>query len=813
MKKGVKTLLACLLVTSVWTSPVMGADINNSINDSPPSITHEYVDLTSHWARKPIVEWSNQGVVTGTGNSLFEPNRPITRSEWAALLNRTFQIRSDASVSFSDVSEKDWYAKAVIDAVYSGYMRGFEDGTFRPKQELSREEAAVTINKLLKLEGTSEITKFKDHTSLHDWSEAEVNTVSTAGIIQGYEDGTFQPQKALSRAEAIVILDRAVKKYGIWYGEAGIYGPENGITKHSGSVIINKPGVTLQNTEILGDLIIGENVGDGDVFLKNVKVLGQTYVYGGGENSVHIDNSVLVSIIVDKVGGAVRLVAEGATTIKEVKIQTGAALDVSHGASVDRIVLTDQLPALSKVSLSGYLGTVNVEAFNIRINIPKGSVQNLNVIGSDAVIETGEESSILSLVLNAAANVIGLGSIEEAIVNSEGVSFETRPKTIETGSKVDSSVGITIGGAITTADAQSKNSSNISGGGGSTGGSGSGSSNSRDRDKDKSGNGTQPVGETPSTPVGPEEFRIQVNKEIVTIGEDVYVTSSRAGTAYFSSGEVVDYDSIPILDIAVQSGDAQKLSIKAGETVTFSTYNIKGWEYPWNFEYYVVVFDDKGNYIKRDVALLDETEPLDHSPVRSRYLRATPIYFSLNYNRIIHLNTGRSTEEIIEWSKENEPFLPFTSSDGTVEIKGYQVFIKPKHLESRTNYRFRILADSVVTKDGEVNEVFRIGPYRVPTVATIEYPEGQQEPSKIKMGETLVFTLSDSAEYVYLIPEALNGYAGEYDNAVRENWAKKVITANEPVGVPISISTEGLPAGKYSLVIQNGLSKKIEIVE
>lgn len=479
MKKWVNVFTAGILATSVWASPIFAADsLHQVTKEESSTVSQPYGDMVNHWATDNVTKWSHRGVVSGVENARFEPNRPITRSEWAALLNRAFQIQPGQAASFTDVNKDDWFAPTVTDAVYAGYMKGFKDGSFRPTQVLSREEAAVTVNQLLQIPSSDTIKTFKDSTSLHNWSQKAVNSVVAAGIIEGYQNGTFQPQKSLTRAEAVTILDRAVNHFGAWYGESGTYGPSTGLAKQAGNVVINTTGVTLQNTEIAGDLIIGKAVGNGDVFLKNVKVHGQTYVYGGGEHSVHLNNSVLVSIIVNKVDGTVRLVAEGATSISEVKIKTGAALDVSQGASVDRVTLTNKLPAKSNVSLTGYFHTVNVEAFAINVNIPNGQIDTLNVAdnATGTTIDTSKESSILSLVLNAAAKVIGLGSVDKAVVNAENVSFQTKPKSLTNGDKVSSDVKVTIGDSAKTLGLQGTTTS---------GGGGGSSSNSNESDNSK----------------------------------------------------------------------------------------------------------------------------------------------------------------------------------------------------------------------------------------------------------------------------------------------------------------------------------------
>ncbi|WP_346834522.1 S-layer homology domain-containing protein [Paenibacillus polymyxa] len=803
MKKWVNVFTAGILATSVWASPIFAADSSHQVTKEESStVSQPYGDMVNHWATDNVTKWSHRGVVSGVENARFEPNRPITRSEWAALLNRAFQIQPGQAASFTDVNKDDWFAPTVTDAVYAGYMKGFEDGSFRPTQILSREEAAVTVNQLLQIPSSDINKTFKDSTSLHNWSQKAVNAVVAAGIIEGYQNGTFQPQKSLTRAEAVTILDRAVNHFGTWYGESGTYGPSNGLDKQAGNVIINTTGVTLQNTEIAGDLIIGKAVGNGDVFLKNVKVHGQTYVYGGGEHSVHLNNSVLVSIIVNKVDGTVRLVAEGATSISEVKIKTGAALDVSQGASVDRVTLTNELPAKSNVSLTGYFHTVNVEAFAINVNIPNGQIDTLNVAdnATGTTIDSAKETSILSLVLNAAAKVIGLGSVDKAVVNAENVSFQTKPKSVLNGDKVSSDVKVTIGNSTNTLGSQGTTSS---------GGGGGSSSNPNESGKSKNEDKKDNTPQTPENNSG--DFKISVPKKVVAVGEAVYFTSSRDGVAYFSN-HIIDIESMTSLELGVESGEVQKIEVQANKTVSFSTYAINNYEYPRNFEFNLTVYDKNNNYDSEDITVLDENQAIVENPIFTQYTASENELdqFSFDYNRLITVNEGKATNNIVQWAIGDGPFLPFTEKDGEVEVKDNFIIISPKSLEDRVIYKFQIVADAVVTRNGEANKEYHTGGNRKTVRITMIKPNGGA--FKVKKGEDITFSLSDVSK-VYLLNSFVWGSNSDYDDLVAENWGKKIEVEDDEVNKPVTISTGDLPSGKYKLDVWYGRNFDLEIIE
>lgn len=808
MKKWASILAIGLIASSLQGVTTFAA--------SPNGLTQSYSDMTNHWATDAVNQWSKREIVEGTGNHHFEPGRAITRAEWAAMLNRTFQLRSDSQTSFTDVKADAWYAEEVNTAADHGYMQGYEDHTFKPSALLTREQAAVSLAQLLKIQDAGSTVSFTDSSNLSAWSKEAVNKVVAQHIIQGYKDGTFAPQKSLTRAEAVTLLDRAVNYAGAWYGESGTYGPATGMKQQQGNVIINTPNVVLQNTEIAGDLIIGKNVGEGDVTLKNVKVHGQTYVYGGGEHSIHLDNSVLVSIIVDKIDGTVRLVAEGATTISEVKIKTGAALDVSAGAKVDRVTLTNQMPEKSTVRLNGFFNTVNVQAFNIKVDLPAGKIDEMNIADNAAgtTINTSSESSILSLVLNAAANVIGLGSIEKATVNAENVSFANKPKAFTTGSKVPANTTVAIGGKQESIGTSNSTSSTTSGGGGgsstnsssSGGSSNSGSSNSSSGGK-KDDTKPSPQPNHPNT----GDLKLMVPNTVVSVGDNVYFTSNHDGVAYFSSTSI-DTEDASTLKLALESGESVKFDVRANETVTFSTYNIRNWSYPSNYEFYLDVYDTQGHAAYEEIIVLDENETLTDSPLLSKSLvdKNERDEFWFEYNRLISLTKGRSLNDIIEWSVDGQAFQPFTSANGQISIINNSIYFVPNHLEARKRYSFKLKANSIQTKDGQQNQEIIHSDNKKTVYTTMITPS--EQPYQVKQGDEITFKLTDTST-VYLINTFVIGSSFNYEDMVDQHWATKTIVDEEHVELPVTISTLDLPTGRYKLDVWDGINIDIEIVK
>uniref|UniRef100_UPI00192E7503 S-layer homology domain-containing protein n=1 Tax=Paenibacillus gorillae TaxID=1243662 RepID=UPI00192E7503 len=409
-------------------------------------------DIANSWAKETILSWIERGLVNGYEDGSFKPNKTITRAEIVALINRAFEIKGGSTSKFTDVRKSDWFYQDVAAAAAAGYLSGYQDGTFKPKAVVTRQELAVITAKLLKLAASDSYLNFKDTKNSPEWSKGAIGAVIDAKVMGGFPDGTFQPLKPATRAEVIVILDKALKLKGndvlvTAYDKPGTYGPAEGIQAIDGNVVIKVAGVTLRNLTIKGDLLLGAGIGEGDVFLQGVTVAGTTSVEGGGANSVHFENSVLANVVVDKKNGSIRIVVEdGATTIREIELRSAAKVEYkgAKGSGIKTVTLSKLLPAGSEIVLTGAFETVDILSQSIRISIPEGSVKQLNVApsASNTNLALGKDASIVDLVLDALTKVVGQGKIENAAINADGTSLENKPAAL----KIKEGIAATVGG-------------------------------------------------------------------------------------------------------------------------------------------------------------------------------------------------------------------------------------------------------------------------------------------------------------------------------------------------------------------------------
>ncbi len=161
----------------------------------------------STWYVKPIVAIQNAGIINGYTDGSFKPNGNLTRAEFASMVYKALGNPENGSTekTFSDVKEGQWYYKAVMAMATNGYINGYENGTFQPNKKITRAEIAQILFKAFEIEDGDQAATFSD-VKANAWYAAAVKALASNGIINGYPDGTFGPSKNTTRAEAAQVI-------------------------------------------------------------------------------------------------------------------------------------------------------------------------------------------------------------------------------------------------------------------------------------------------------------------------------------------------------------------------------------------------------------------------------------------------------------------------------------------------------------------------------------------------------------------------------------------------------------------------------
>lgn len=222
-----------------------------------------YTDTEGHWAANEISELSNMGIIQGN-DGLIRPEDLISRAELVTVIYNMLGADNDdasaageysynsgrnvwdysevangsASAEASDLSEDKWYCNNVRWAMKNGILTGYEDGTVKPENPVTRQETVVILKRGFGISGGGTITA-NDAASVSDWAAEAVGEFMSRGYMNGDNNGNVNPAASIKRGEAFKLLYNMIGKYITESGEyTGSYGNKLVIVK-SGEAKLN----------------------------------------------------------------------------------------------------------------------------------------------------------------------------------------------------------------------------------------------------------------------------------------------------------------------------------------------------------------------------------------------------------------------------------------------------------------------------------------------------------------------------------------------------------------------------------------------
>ena len=122
----------------------------NLLLDKNVPITVSFTDVAADaWYAKAVNTLASLGIVNGVGSSQFAPERAITRAEFTVIAMRFAHLDTTGENIFSDVTADAWYYDYVVGSIQYGWINGYEDGTFRPNNTITRSEVTAIVNRML----------------------------------------------------------------------------------------------------------------------------------------------------------------------------------------------------------------------------------------------------------------------------------------------------------------------------------------------------------------------------------------------------------------------------------------------------------------------------------------------------------------------------------------------------------------------------------------------------------------------------------------------------------------------------------------
>ena len=220
------------------------AKINNLTNSTYSVIYNkvEFADVADHWAKAAVNDMGSRLVIDGigvddAGDNNFAPDRDITRAEFAAIMVRALGLKeadgttevssagASGSNAFKDIKESDWFSGYIKTAVEYGLIKGYDDGTFKPSNDITREEAMAIIARAMKWTGLKSefradelaalYSVMADTDSVATWAKDAVGACLKNGIVTGRDGLTIAPKASITRAEVAAIAQRLLKKSGL----------------------------------------------------------------------------------------------------------------------------------------------------------------------------------------------------------------------------------------------------------------------------------------------------------------------------------------------------------------------------------------------------------------------------------------------------------------------------------------------------------------------------------------------------------------------------------------------------------------------
>lgn len=193
--------------------PASSGEDKSGIEPTTP-VPVEFSDMKGHWAQDYVEKLAAAGIVAGVSPERFEPNRQITRAEFAALLVRALDISGSGQLKgrFEDVTAGAWYFTTVNAAADAGLVNGVSATRFEPNQAITREQLTVMIARAMTIQGKTiigsedQLNIFQDQKQISAWAKKGVATTVAAGMVQGRPDGTFAPLANATRAEAATLI-------------------------------------------------------------------------------------------------------------------------------------------------------------------------------------------------------------------------------------------------------------------------------------------------------------------------------------------------------------------------------------------------------------------------------------------------------------------------------------------------------------------------------------------------------------------------------------------------------------------------------
>ncbi len=192
MKRLIHIITSILIITAMFTQIAIAEETQNNV---------KFTDLDeTYWAYESIQKLVDAEVIVGYPDGTFQPDGNITRAELVKIANLVFSyVEKQETTNFTDIKADDWFYDNVLIAQNSGYIDGYEDGTFKPNNDITRQELCKildSINTFVELPYDNAVAD-----EVSPWAVEFVNRVISNRIMTLDENNNFRATEKATRAE------------------------------------------------------------------------------------------------------------------------------------------------------------------------------------------------------------------------------------------------------------------------------------------------------------------------------------------------------------------------------------------------------------------------------------------------------------------------------------------------------------------------------------------------------------------------------------------------------------------------------------
>lgn len=182
----------------------------------------DFKDTNGHWGAEYVDYWTTENAVNGYQDGSFRPDNKVTRGEVAQIIAKILNLLPTSNTNpFKDVAIDDWYYNAILACYDHGIIIGFPDKTARANDAITREQAFVMISRITNVTPNAAAAGlFVDNKQASSWAVGAIGALVGAGVLDGYKtaSGTeVRPQNDVTRAEFLKLLATVDKSSNVGY--------------------------------------------------------------------------------------------------------------------------------------------------------------------------------------------------------------------------------------------------------------------------------------------------------------------------------------------------------------------------------------------------------------------------------------------------------------------------------------------------------------------------------------------------------------------------------------------------------------------